>query len=207
MLGMRCVIWDFNGVLVDDEPVHYASFREVLPELTEEAYFTRYLGLSDWGLFRAYTGQEAVDDLVEAKLGAYLSRIDQVRLFDGAADRLRSVPVPQAIASGARRREIDAILTRHDLRQRIEVIVSADDVREGKPDPETYRNALEQLKALHSEIDRGVAVEDAPNGILAAQAAGLFCYAVPTSCGREALRGADRVVEGLQALEDEFYSV
>lgn len=209
---MACVIWDFNGVIVDDEPVHFRAIREVLHQdgiaLDEAEYFDRYLGLDDWGCFTAAlddrgrtTGASEIDALVARKSEIYLAMLDQVRLFPGAADLIAALAkrVPQAIASGARQREIEAVLRQEGLAECFSAVVSADAVERGKPDPEGYLTALDRLREADASVEaaRTVVIEDAPHGIAAAKAAGMMCVAVTTSRAREDLGAADHVVERL----------
>jgi HAD superfamily hydrolase (TIGR01509 family) len=198
---VRAVIFDFNGVIVDDEPLHHRAFRQVVGDLDEATYFEKYLGLDDWGFFRAYYGIEDVDDLVERKAAAYLEHIDEARLIDGAAELIRSLSVPMAIASGARTHEIEAILDRAGLRDRFDAIVSADDVDDGKPSPSCFLTALARLAEKHEVLARQtVVIEDAPHGIDAAKAAGMACIAVARSRARADLARADLIVGRLSEL-------
>lgn len=209
------MIWDFNGVIVDDEPVHFRAFRQVLDQegmaLDESQYFDRYLGLDDWGCFttvlrdggRAATEDE-VDALVDRKSAVYLEMLDEVSLFAGAAELVRALAeeVPQAIASGARKQEIEAVVRKAGIADCFRAVVSADDVEQGKPNPEGYLKALSRLRESAPSVvaERTVVIEDAPHGIAAAKAAGMKCVAVTTSRGRDALGAADRVVERLTDL-------
>lgn len=211
---MRAVIWDFNGVVIDDEDVHGEAFAAVLAEeglvLTLEHYYERYLGLDDWGLFRRalsdFRGSEPdeaeVDALVERKAEAYAARLGpDFTLIPGAEALIRATAADGliAIASGARRREIEAVLERFDLARCFSAVVSADDVEHGKPDPEGYRKAFEGLRAVCPGLQPGdcLVLEDAPPGIRAAHAAGMRCIAVTTSRGRDELQEADAVVDSL----------
>ncbi len=201
---MVAVLWDFNGVVVDDEPLHYRAFNEVLTEdgqpLAESQYFGEFLGLDDRGMFRAVLGRQDVEEWVERKSKAYMRLLDGgYTLFEGCEALMRGLhgAAPQAVGSGARRAEIEAILTRSGLRSLISAIVSADDVPRGKPDPMVYRAAAEALGVRPKDC---IVIEDAPPGIRAAQAAGARCIAVATSRPAEQLQEADRVVQSLAEL-------
>jgi len=109
-----------------------------------------------------------------------------------------------AIVSGALRNEIAAVLARSGLERFFPVIVSAEDVRAGKPDPEGYRLAVERLRRRGlPDLSTGqcLAVEDAPKGIAAARAAGIHVVALPHSFHAEALRDADLVYPSYGAVE------
>lgn len=217
MSGPRAIIFDFNGVILDDEPVHCATMQEVLAEegyrFTEEEYRRDYLALDDRGAFAAAlrkmnrpVTEPVLADLIRRKGIRYRARMRQeYRLFPGVADFLRAAArrVRLAIASGAHRDEIEAALARADLAACFTAIVSADDVRRMKPDPEIYRAALARLNRASPRPappippSRCLAIEDSMAGVQAAQAAGMPCMAVTNSYPAEALGFADLVVPSL----------
>lgn len=217
---MTATLFDFNGVLVDDEAVHLAAFREALAPLgvtfDDDAYTERYLGFDDWGAFgamledagRAPT-KEDVARLVEAKKPLYLRRAKEgLVFFDGAAAlvRRRARRGVVGIVSGALRPEIELALDLLGVSSEVAFVVSAEDTERGKPDPEGYLLGLRALEARGvKEPGRAIVVEDSIAGVEAAKAAGLRCAAVTHSYAAERLAaaGADVVVGGLTELVDE----
>jgi beta-phosphoglucomutase-like phosphatase (HAD superfamily) len=163
-MGIRAVIFDFNGVLVDDEAVHFALFREVLSQegvdITEHDYHERYLGYDDRGCFQAAlfdAGRvpdcEHLDALIARKAKRYVELAEEnLRFFPAAAETLEILADrwPLAICSGALRSEIEYALRRLNRLGRIAVIVSAEDAGKCKPDPEGYLLALTALKTFYS---------------------------------------------------------
>ena len=214
----RTVIFDFNGVLVDDEPIHLEAFRSVALEdglqLTDEEYYDRYLPFDDWMLFRTlYEDRGRVLDdseleaLIVRKSKRYYDLLDgQPILFEGAAAAVRAAAerYPIAIASGARRDEIDYILKLGKLADYFSVIVAAEDVEHGKPDPEPFLNAIRKLEILHGgfETTQCLAIEDSRGGILSAKAAGLKCLAVEHSYESSHLSGADWIISSISDFRD-----
>jgi beta-phosphoglucomutase-like phosphatase (HAD superfamily) len=210
-------LFDFNGVLIDDEAVHFAAFRDVvLPlgiDLERATYDDRYLGFDDAGAFKAMLTDagrpapaEEIARLIEAKKPVYMARIaTELRIFDGAKDIVlrRAALGPVGIVSGALRHEIEHALDAMGVRDRIGFIVSAEDTTECKPHPEGY---LLGLRALRREGDeRGVAViEDSLAGVAAAKHAKLRCAAVAHSypADRLAAAGADAVAPTIAELTD-----
>lgn len=209
---MPAIIFDFDGVLVDSEPVHEAAIRAAMAELgmgfTPEDYRTRYLGLDDRDIYGA----------VARALGRALSEADLAGLRDRkwahvrdafAAGRAAPIPgavelyraaasaCPVAICSGARRDEIDLVLARLELRGLARVIVSADDVARSKPDPESYAFAVQRLGTPAHEC---VAIEDTDKGVAAARGAGVRVIALCRSMTPGELRGADRLVSSMLEL-------
>lgn len=160
-MRIGAVIFDFNGVLIDDESVHCALFQEVLAQegvaITERDYHDRYMGYDDRGCFDAAlrdAGQHAdrtrLDDLIARKARRYVEVAEQgLRYFPGAAEVLRAIAArwPVAINSGALRPEIEYALGRLNCRDLVAAIVSAEDTDRCKPDPEGYRLAFEALRA------------------------------------------------------------
>jgi beta-phosphoglucomutase len=207
-------LFDFNGVLVDDENVHLAAFREVLEPLgvvvADAAYNEKYLGFDDAGAFQAIlrdhrvtVGEGLVEKLIVAKKPIYMRRIEtDLRIFDGAVElvRRRAERGPVGIVSGALRHEIEHALAVMGVRQLMSFVVSAEDTRACKPDPEGYALAVSRLP----EGTRAVVVEDSIAGVEAAKSARLRCVAVTHSYSRQALEqaGADLVVAALAELDD-----
>ncbi|MDX1998112.1 MAG: HAD family phosphatase [Thermoanaerobaculia bacterium] len=212
----RAVIFDFNGVLVDDEPIHLRLFREVLAEegieLSAEDYYAHYLGFDDRGCFEAVlkaAGEtpttSRVVRLIARKSSYYqdLVRREGYPFFPGAITLVRALAdanVPLGLVSGALRDEIEGALAQEGLLQCFKVLVTAEDVALGKPDPEGYRRGLDELNAtpplphrlLHPH--EVVAIEDSPAGIAAARGAGLATLGVAQTYPLAELGSADRAV-------------
>lgn len=214
-------LFDYNGVLADDEVVHLEAFREVLAPLgiqvSDEDYVDRYLGFDDRGAFRAILEDNArsvsepeISALVEAKKPLYRARATtHLPTFPGAAELLRRSARrgPVAIVSGALREEIVLGLFALGADDVVEHIVSAEDTRACKPDPEGYLLGLAYLTTrIGSELAaRALVIEDSVAGVEAAKAAGLACAAVAHSYPEATLRaaGADLVVADLSGLTEE----
>ncbi len=160
------VILDYNGVIVNDEPLHLAAFKRVLGgegiRLDDEEYFTRYLGVSDRDITRdavkrhALAGKslderevdEQVDHLLALKALAYrdMVRRDLPECAGAAAFiHAASERFPLAVASGALKIEVEDGLYRLGVRDRITAVVTIEDVARGKPDPEVFMKARESL--------------------------------------------------------------
>ena len=209
------VLFDFNGVLVDDEDVHFEAFRRTLSvfgvTISHEVY-RRYLGYNDRRTlvallehYRTDLDDHALARAVDDKQAAYAQLAGQhPRLGFGAralVRALREAGARLAIVSGARRLEIDAVLDACALRDTFDVVVAAEDVTRGKPDPECYRVARSRLEAAAGAPLDAVAIEDAPAGLRAARAAGLRCVGLATTCPAAELDGADTIVSSLAELD------
>jgi beta-phosphoglucomutase len=221
---LRAVVFDFDGVIANSEPLHFCAFREVLADagvtLTEQEYYARYLGYNDIGAFRAVFADRGVHgtdtriaDLVARKAVRMeaLER-DQSVLFPGAAaaiHRLRAA-CPLAIASGAIRAEIVRVLEREQLASAFSVLVASEDTAASKPAPDPYRLAVERLAdVVRGPLDPSdcVAVEDSRWGLESARAAGLRTVAITHTYPADALAGAGvAVIPHLDYLTVEFLS-
>jgi HAD superfamily hydrolase (TIGR01509 family) len=212
----RGTLFDYNGVLVDDEHLHLAGFRHVVArfgiEISEAAYADRYLGLDDAGAFRTlltYAGR-AVDEalvraLIDEKAAWYMARAaTDLRVFPHAraAILLAAAAGPVGVVSGALRREIQLGLGVIGVEERVAFIVAAEDTARCKPDPEGYDLGARELARVGVPAGAVWAIEDSVAGVQAARAAGLRACAVQGSYPREALRaaGADRILPDLGAL-------
>lgn len=219
---LRAIIFDFNGVLVDDEPIHLAMFQRVLKEegipLDEKEYYARYLGMDDRGCFRAVyerhgrkLDKSSLADKIRRKAVYYREAIKKgVAVFPGVVEIVPQLAsrFPLAIASGALRSEIELILGSIGLRNFFQVIVSAEDIDEGKPNPEIFIKALRLLNRLKAKTtiqpSESLVVEDSKEGILAAHRAGIKCLAVANSHPAEELTGAKAIVKGLDEVTIPF---
>jgi HAD superfamily hydrolase (TIGR01509 family) len=215
---LKAIVFDFDGVIADSEPLHFASFRDILAEegvaLTEAEYYAHYLGFDDVGALTTIGAMQPqpwtttrVTRLAERKAERFetLQR-DASVLFEGAADAIvrAAAEVPIAIASGALHAEIQRVLDRAGLTSRFAAIVGADDTRLSKPAPDPYLRALEGLTAAAGgpiEAADCVAIEDSQWGLQSARAAGLHTVAVAHTYAHGELPLADLVIPTISALD------
>jgi len=217
---LRAIIFDFDGVVADNEPIHCAMFQRVLGELgiflSEEEYYAEYLGYDDKGCFAAALSakgrpapQTLIDELVARKAAVYLDYIrTHLVIFPGVHDFVREAAKQYrlAIASGALRHEIEFILEQAGIRKEFEHITSAEDVSRGKPNPDPFLHALASLnrKARSAPLlDAGdcLVVEDSIPGVQAAHRAGMKVLAVTNTHPAEDLREADAVRTSLKEVD------
>jgi HAD superfamily hydrolase (TIGR01509 family) len=224
---LAAIIFDFDGIIVDTEPLHYRAFQEILIPLglgySWEVYLRSYIGFDDRDAFRDafQTAGRSLKDrelqaLVKGK-GVAFQRIvaSGVEVYPGVVELVRSIAgrLPLALCSGALPSDIDPILKQLGIAGLFDVIVTAADVQASKPDPESYALAVARLKAVYpdKEITPEIclAIEDTPAGITSAKRAGLKVLAVTNSYPEEELTSADRIVtslanENLQNLRNVF---
>jgi beta-phosphoglucomutase len=219
-MALRAIIFDFDGVIANSEPLHYQGFRDVLAQegiaLARDDYYARLLGFDDVGVFREVGKAQGVRWTPEhigalvARKAVELERLESATsvLFDGAADAIRraAAAVPIAIASGALGAEIRRVLDRENLTRFFLAIVSAEDTPLSKPAPDPYLHAVAQLaEAIGMSLAPAecVAIEDSRWGLQSARAAGLKTVGITNSYGAAELADADLVLSGLAALDIE----
>jgi HAD superfamily hydrolase (TIGR01509 family) len=211
---IRAIVFDFDGVIANSEPLHFQGFRDVLHELglalSERDYYQRYLGFDDAGAFAAIASDrrqswpaERIRELVARKA----IRLEELEreisvLFPGARDAIQRLAAacPLAIASGALRAEILRVLEREQLFPFFRTIIGAEDARAGKPAPDPYLRAVEGLSdvvGVSLMPHECVAIEDSRWGLESAAAAGLRTVAVAHTYEADELGQADLVVAHL----------
>ena len=217
-MSLRAIVFDFDGVIANSEPLHLRAFRDVLAQegvaLAEPDYYARYLGFDDVGVFRKI-GEDRARTWNDAQIGDLVSRKgarfeglerDVSMLFPGAADAVRraAAAVPVAIASGARGTEIRRVLDREGLTASFAAIVAAEDTAAGKPSPDPYLHAVARLSsALHGPVAARdcVAIEDSEWGLESARTAGLRTVGVAHMYPAAELSGADLVLTSIDLLD------
>jgi len=215
-MQVQAVIFDFDGIVVDSEPLHHRAFGRVLAPLgldfSWEMYRDIYLGFDDRDVFRERfkrDGRPLGDALLLAlmanKAQAFIDIVREggVTPYSGVVTLIQqlSAYLPIAICSGALRSDIEPILDILGLSDVFPVMVTADQVHVSKPDPESYRLAVERLRQQFPErvTDPAccVAIEDTPAGIEAATRAGLKVVAVTNTYAASELITAHRIVDSL----------
>ncbi len=195
--AIRAIVLDFNGTLAQDDhlvaPLYVDMFASVGVPLTVEEYHRDLAAMPDREVSELAIRRAGLpfdearrDALVSARLEGYLAAVAQAPpIAEHTLEFLRAAAehVHLAITSGAFRREIEHVLCAAGVRDYFKVVVSIDDVANGKPDPEGFRRALAQLNAVTGsdppiEPQQTVAVEDATGGAQAARATGMRVAAI-----------------------------
>ncbi len=214
-MSLKAIIFDFNGVISNDEPIHLRMFQKVLREegirLTAKEYYKHYLAFDDKNCFkkiflknRKSTPSSKIQELIERKAKYYEAYIENHRvIFTGAKKWILKFArlYPLAIASAARGHEIRWILKKEKLLKKFKIIVGAEDTKKSKPDPESYLLALKKLnrfkKILPSEC---LIIEDSIAGIEGAHRAGIKCLALAHTYTKKELQKADLVFKGYEEM-------
>jgi beta-phosphoglucomutase len=211
----QAVLFDFDGVIVNSEPLHFRALAEVLAgegiEITEDEYFRDLIGFDDRGAIRTvFASHERPLDpptllrVLTLKSRAMMEMIHrrQYKPLPGVEELVRGLwwNYPLAICSGALREEIEAMLEGIALRDCFGTIVAAEDVEVGKPDPSGYllctRLVGDKMRQTLRPEDCLV-VEDAPAVVRSVKAAGFPTLAVASSYFPDKLTDADWIVRSL----------
>lgn len=210
------VLFDFDGVLVNSEPLHFIALEKTAQEfdlpLTEDQYYNELLGFDDRGAFRRLLELNAkpVDPPLLLKLVARKKKIaedlihaKQYEALPGVEETVRALwrNYPLAICSGAMSSEIELMLEGICLRDCFRVIVSAEDVTVGKPDPECYLRGVERLGSrYHRRLNpkNCIVIEDAPRVIDRLKPLGFVCIGLASHTPAERFNNADYILKSLQ---------
>ena len=217
-MSLAGVIFDFDGVIADTEPLHLRAYQDVLAQtpmvLTTESYQDKYLGYDDVGVFTSLASDhklsltsDELDRLITTKGNRYTELLAEENVVfpevEPCLARLAS-NFTLGIASGALHHEIEHILQNAGLQTHFSAIVGADDVNQSKPDPETYTRTIELLCAGLSRpasANGFVAIEDSAWGISSARSAGLPCIAVTNTYQAVDLANATKIVASLNDID------
>jgi len=220
---IRAIIFDFNGVIADDETPHVCCFQQALAEaglaLTKEDYYGAYLGMDERTCTRMLLARRdgTCDEAEVFRIGerkAELFRahaaLHKPELFPGVVGFVKAAKgrYRLAIASGGRRAQIDEALSGTKIQCDFDVIVAAEDCPIGKPDPAIYLLTRERLNAGHrSEHDivpeECLVFEDSLAGIRSARAAGMRVLGLATTYPLDKLHEADCIIHSLEHLTPE----
>jgi HAD superfamily hydrolase (TIGR01509 family) len=216
---IQAIFVDFNGVIIDDEPLQLAAYKDILAEhgieLTESDYYGA-LGMDDKMFVRAAferSKKTLPDSLLQTILADKTVRhrkliADELPLFPGVVTFLKAASrrYSLGLVSMANQTEIEYVLDRAGLRSLFSVLVSTEDVGVCKPAPDCYRIALEKLNGRRQSerllplfASECLVIEDSPPGIQSGKGAGMRALGITNTVTDEQLRaaGADVVTASL----------
>ncbi len=214
---LRAILFDFDGVIADTEPAHFMGFQTVLRDvghtLSKKTYYARYLGYDDIAFFKRYFQDQRsrltnklLSQLMKHKarvLQHWLRKNNVLMPGAGRVIKMLSRRYPITVVSGALRQEIVAPLRRADLKDYFSFIVSAEDVKRGKPYPDGFLRALNWLNQNIFSPDwplrasECLVIEDSHWGVTAAHRAKMPCVGVTTSYSKKEMKAADMILKGI----------
>jgi len=222
-MTLKAVLFDFNGVIINDEAIHQQLIEEILlgenlrPSVDE--YRDVCLGRSDRACLRELlklrgrlVKESYLTELVKRKSESYqrqLATLDKLPIYPGLEDlifKIRVARLPMGIVTGAIRDEVELVLSSAKLAQNFTVMVTGEDVTISKPEPDGYLLAVERLNQKYPELkvqaSECLAIEDTFAGIEAAKRAGMAVVGVANTYPFHMLqRQANWTVDYLHQLE------
>ena len=222
-MSLKALIFDFDGVITNTEPIHLSAWRYVLKregiKLSDDEYKQNYIGMNDRDFVftigknnRRPFSELEFKELFRLKLRRSLYLLKQdIPLIPGVEPFVTSLSkkMPLAICTGSVRQEISFILNNLGWNYTFSAIVTGDDVHEGKPHPQGYLLTLSKLKQYNPSIkaDSCLVIEDSPKGVAAAKAAGIQCLAVTSTFSKKELDEADWHADNLQSIPNKLSSM
>ncbi|NJL46224.1 MAG: HAD family phosphatase [Leptolyngbyaceae cyanobacterium SM2_5_2] len=224
-MALRAVLLDFNGVIINDEPLHQQLIQDLLLEENLRPSLDDYnqacLGRTDraciadlWHRQGRVVTEAQLSKLLERKAARYvqaLNRLPHLPLYSGLDDviyQIRAAQLKLAVVSGARRCEIETVLALAGVTDHVALIVSGDDVPQAgsKPAPDSYLLAIQRLNEQNVDLalqpTECLAVEDSFSGIEAAKRAGVPVLGVAHAYPYHMIhRRADWVVDHLYEID------
>jgi beta-phosphoglucomutase len=219
---LRAIIFDMDGVICDSEPLHMKAFQQVLTEegvpITDQEYYDKYLAHDDRGSFesafrehgRPLPELQNMKALLIRKARSFDELIkDGLVIYPGVDSFIKkaSPRYSLALASGARRLEVEFVLKKAKIRDAFAAVVSADEVKNGKPQPESFERALVLMNQVRLEgtpeimASETLVIEDSPRCIRTAKGLGMKTVGMATSYKPDQLREADLIIDTLVGLE------
>ncbi|KTC83781.1 HAD family hydrolase [Legionella brunensis] len=213
----QAVIFDFDGVILDSEPLHFKAcsyvFKKLGLALSYDEYVEKYLGFSDKEMFPKFFSErgcsfslDKIKDLIREKTVRYqeiIKQCDDLPMIDSVDQCIVNISkkIPKiAICSGSTRNEIGVVLAKLKqgrLQAYFDTIVTAEDVQRGKPSPDGYLLTAQRLNVLPNQC---LVIEDTPHGVEAAKAAGMYVVALLTSYTKNQLQNADKIINNFSQL-------
>jgi len=207
----QAIIFDFDGVIIDSEPIRYETYRQLfrdeysigLPEKMDDELLGRSQRETLNHFLIKYGLKGDVEELISKRkkaLDKKFSKKENIKIMPGLLKLLgvlKKVGFKIAIASSSNKEYIEYILNATKLSGFFEVIVAGDMVSKGKPNPEIFILTAEKL---NKNRENCIVIEDSVNGIIAAKAAGMKVIAITSSFNKEQLIKADVIIDRLDEI-------
>ncbi len=210
---IKAVIFDMNGVLVNDEPLHEQAFIEAFQkhgtQITLEDYQELFAGKTDKEGIRAAIerfglSRDGENSLIQEKEQAYFRLAPgQLIPIEGVVDFVKKVKekFTVALVTSATRGEVEMILKALNLQNDFALVITAEDISRGKPHPEPYLLAAQRLKLSPEEC---IVIEDSPAGVRSAQSAEMRVIAITTTHTRDELAKSDWIYDSFAKIGEKI---
>jgi HAD superfamily hydrolase (TIGR01509 family) len=210
---IQAVIFDLDGVIIDSEPMHLEVDRNIIRSIgidISDEELKKYIGVSNVKLWSDLVGKYKINHNVEelvnqqknSKIKAFKENdLKPVRGVVELIDSIRKANLSLAIASSSPKEFIDVVLKRLDMQNKFEFILSGENFKKGKPEPDIFLTAA---KLLGKSPEQCVVIEDSTHGITAAKRAGMKCIAYRNlGSGMQDLSSADLIIDSFNDISVE----
>ncbi|OPJ62363.1 HAD family hydrolase [Clostridium chromiireducens] len=204
---MKAVIFDMDGVIIDSEPIHFDVDLQTISELggdISKEDLEKYVGTTNEYMYtdikNKFNISKSLEEIIHYKVELTKKKIIELDLepIEGIRELLKELKnknINTAIASSSPRDFIELVVSKFKLENYIEYIISGEEVKHGKPDPDIY---IETAKKLRVSPQECIVIEDSRNGVLAAKAAGMKCIGFQNvNSGNQDLSNADVIVHSI----------
>ncbi|MVX66096.1 HAD-IA family hydrolase [Clostridium chromiireducens] len=204
---MKAVIFDMDGVIIDSEPIHFEVDLQTISELGGDILkedLEKYVGTTNEYMYtdikNKFNISKSLEEIIHYKVELTKKKIIELDLepIEGIRELLKELKnknINTAIASSSPRDFIELVVSKFKLENYIEYIISGEEVKHGKPDPDIY---IETAKKLRVSPEECIVIEDSRNGVLAAKAAGMKCIGFQNvNSGNQDLSNADVIIHSI----------
>ncbi len=207
---IKAILFDMNGVIIDDEHIHKKAFGETVKKfginLSHEDYIECCAGKTDRQGYIDIKNKFNIDlpikNLLKEKAQMYLELFPKNKAsYSGVIDLIKKLAKEYTIAltSSSSRAEVGLVIKEFGIIDDFAITISGDDVQNGKPNPEPYIKTAQILQVKPKEC---VVIEDSASGIQSAKDAGCYCIAITTTHVRNKLQDADIIVDKFEEIDE-----
>lgn len=210
--NFKACIFDFDGVIIDSEIIHAKAKEKTLNFFNinyPEKIFEMFKGRTDKDFFTHVfetlnPNQISAEVMLEHKKMVYLTLFEDVSQIEGFNEFLLFAKTrfeTLGITTSASLHDYSLAINKFQIEKYFDFIITGEDTKKHKPDPEPY---LMASKKLNFEIDQTIVIEDSPNGLISARAAGFTVFGITTSFSEQVLitAGASYTVDSYIELEE-----
>lgn len=208
---IKAMIFDMDGTVIDSNKLDFKALQKVFKEYDVDIEYKEYvklLGATTEEIIKKYKDldEEEIEKFIEKKESLFREIVKKEGIqpmadIEDLLKQIKKANIKMALATGAQREKLNFMMEVVDLSKYFDVIVTADDVEEGKPHPETFAKAAEKLGVSHDEV---IVWEDAQKGVEAAKNGKFICVAITTTNeGTEGLEKADILIDTYKNLKIE----
>jgi beta-phosphoglucomutase family hydrolase len=206
---IKGIIFDMDGVLTDNKEQDFTAWKRVFADFNIDLTFKGYksfTGMKGEAIVLKYIKPEARGEeatmLTRRKEEYFIEEIKKTKIeptegIEKLLNDLKKNNIKMGIGTAAMEFKANAILEELGIKDFFEILVSAEKVKKGKPDPETY---LKAVKHLNLKPEECIVIEDAPNGVEAAKNGGIKCIAITTTHKESELKQAEKIIDSFDEL-------